>query len=137
MADRWPGTLERVDDEAALSRDYRDFLSYFGIPVSEFPLTHRDELIDEVSDVGRKAAKRLIGFIHHYSLYPITQPLPHDDHIFLELVMGHRHALCSVPYQCCWAQIYRKGYHFVVLSSKVDVKRRMGDLCNQHYDYLL
>ena len=51
---RWLGTLERVDDEAAPGRGYRDFLSYFGIPVSEFPLTHRDELI---SDVGRKAAK--------------------------------------------------------------------------------
>jgi hypothetical protein len=45
------------------------FVSYFGIPVSEFPLTHRDGLTDEVSDVGRKAAKRLVGFTHHCSLY--------------------------------------------------------------------
>ena len=71
MADRWPGTLERVEDKAAPGRGYRDFLSYFGIPVSEFPLTHRDELIDEVSDVGRKAAKKLVRFAHHYSLYGV------------------------------------------------------------------
>ena len=70
-ADRWLGTLERGDDEAAPGRGYRDFFSYFGIPVSEFLLTHRDELIDEVSDVRRKAAKRLVRFTHHYYLYGV------------------------------------------------------------------
>ena len=96
-------------------------------------------MIDEVSDVRRKAAKRLVRFTHHYSLYGVQSyllhSLPHDDHTFLELVMRHRHVLCSMPYQCCWAQIYWKGYYFVVLSSKLDVKRQMGDLCNQYYDY--
>jgi hypothetical protein len=37
-----------------------------------------------------------------------------------------------VPCQCCWAQIYRKGYHFVVLASKVEAERRKADLRNQH-----
>jgi hypothetical protein len=59
MADRWRGILGRVDDGVAPGQGYRDLLSCFGIPVSEFPLTYRDELIDEVS-VGRKGAKRLL-----------------------------------------------------------------------------
>jgi hypothetical protein len=29
----WPGKLGIVDDEIALGQGYRDFLSYFGIPV--------------------------------------------------------------------------------------------------------
>jgi hypothetical protein len=79
MVVRWRGILGRVDDGAAPGQGYRGILSYFDILVSEFPLTDRDELIDEVSDVGRKAAKRLVGFTHRYSLCfvaynPITQP---------------------------------------------------------------
>ena len=124
-----------MDDEAAPGRGYRDFLGYFRIPVSEFPLTHRDELIDEVSDVRRKAVKRLVRFTHHYSIYGV-QSYYTAFHITItcSLSLGHRHVLCSVPYQCCWARMYRKGYHFVVLPSKLDAKKRMGDLCNQHYD---
>jgi hypothetical protein len=57
MADRWRGILWRVDDGVAPGKGYRDFLSCFGIPVGEFPLTYRDELIDEVFSVGRKGAK--------------------------------------------------------------------------------
>jgi hypothetical protein len=49
MADRWRGALGRVDNEVAPGQGYQDFLSSFGIAVSEFPLTYRDELIDEVS----------------------------------------------------------------------------------------
>ena len=57
MADRWRGLLGRVDDGVDPGQGYRDFLSCFGIPVSGFPLTYLDELIDEVSDVGRKGAR--------------------------------------------------------------------------------
>ena len=52
MAGRWPGILGRVDDGVALGKSYRDFLSFFGIPVSEFPLTYRDEFINEVYEVS-------------------------------------------------------------------------------------
>jgi hypothetical protein len=36
--------------------------------------------------------------------------------------MRRQHALCSMRYQCRWAQIYREleGYHFVVLASKLE-----------------
>ena len=52
MVDRWRGVLGRVD---ALVQGYRDFLSCFGIPMSEFQLTYRrDELIDQVSVWGGK-----------------------------------------------------------------------------------
>jgi hypothetical protein len=50
MADRWRGGLGRVDNEVAPGQGYRDFLSSFGIPVSKFLLTYRDELIGEVSE---------------------------------------------------------------------------------------
>ena len=52
QADRWQGILWRVDDGVAPGKGYRDFLSCFGIPVSEILLTYREELVDEVSDVG-------------------------------------------------------------------------------------
>jgi hypothetical protein len=42
-----------------------------GIPVSEFPLTYRDKLIDEVSDVGEERAKKVLGFTHQYTLYGV------------------------------------------------------------------
>ena len=73
MVDRWRGILGKVNDVVALEQGYRDFFSYFGIPVSKFQLTYRhDELIDEVStSVGRKGAKRLLEFTHHYSLYGV------------------------------------------------------------------
>jgi hypothetical protein len=50
MVDRWRGVMGRVDDGVAPGKGYRDFVSYFGMPVSEFLLAHRDELIDEISD---------------------------------------------------------------------------------------
>ena len=51
MVDRLRDILgRRVDDGVAPGQGYRDFLNYFGIPVSEFQLRYRhDELIDEVS----------------------------------------------------------------------------------------
>jgi hypothetical protein len=56
MEDRWRG-IRRVGDGVALGQGYRDILSCFGIPVSEFPLTYRDELIDKVSVWGGKRRK--------------------------------------------------------------------------------
>ena len=50
MVDRWRGILGRVNDGVAPRQGYREFVSYFDVPVSEFPLTYgRDKLIDEVS----------------------------------------------------------------------------------------
>ena len=77
MADRWPGTLERVDDQVALGRGYRDFLSYFGIPVSEIPLTHRDELIDEVQTWGGRRRRDWLDSLTttlYMACNPFTQP---------------------------------------------------------------
>jgi hypothetical protein len=78
MADRWRGILGRVDNGVAPGQGYRDFLSYFGFPVSEFPLTYRDELIDEVSvweepEKGGEEIAWIIGFTHQsrYSLYGV------------------------------------------------------------------
>jgi hypothetical protein len=48
MVDRLRGISGRVDDGVVPGQGYQDFVSNFGIPESEFPLTHRDELIDEV-----------------------------------------------------------------------------------------
>jgi hypothetical protein len=60
MVDRWRGILGKVDDRVAPGQGYRDFVSYFGIPVSEFQLTYRrDELIDEVSVWGGKEQNTL------------------------------------------------------------------------------
>ena len=59
MVGRWRGILGRLDDGVAPGQGYRDFVSYFGIPVSEFPLTYRcDELIDEVSVPARSPENR-------------------------------------------------------------------------------
>jgi hypothetical protein len=77
MADRWQGILGRVSDGAAPGQGYRDFLSYFGIPVSENPLTYRDELIDEVLVWGRKGRRDCLDSptATLYMAYnPITQP---------------------------------------------------------------
>jgi hypothetical protein len=53
MVDRLRGILGRVDDGVSPGQGYRDFVSM--IPVSEFPLTNCDELIDEVwGDKGRR-----------------------------------------------------------------------------------
>jgi hypothetical protein len=57
MVDRLWGMLGRVDDGVSPGQGYRDFVSHFGIPVSKFPFTHRDELIDEVSDVRRNGVR--------------------------------------------------------------------------------
>jgi hypothetical protein len=35
MEVRWRGILGRVDDGLALGKGYRDFVRYFGIPVSD------------------------------------------------------------------------------------------------------
>jgi len=64
MVDQWRGILGRVDDGVVPGQCYRDFISCFGIPVSEFPLTYRDGLIDEC---GKKRDE--LGFTHRYSLY--------------------------------------------------------------------
>jgi hypothetical protein len=54
MVDRLQDILGRkVDDGVAPGKGYRDFLNYFGIPVSEFQLTYRhDELIDEAYEIS-------------------------------------------------------------------------------------
>jgi hypothetical protein len=54
MADGWRGILGRVDDGVAPGQGYQDLLNCLGIPVSGFPLTYHDELIDEVSVWGGK-----------------------------------------------------------------------------------
>jgi hypothetical protein len=59
MTDRWRGILGRVDVGVAPGQGYQDFSS-FRILVSGFPLTYRDELIDEVSD-GRRECFTLYG----------------------------------------------------------------------------
>jgi hypothetical protein len=78
VAVRWQGILGRVDDGVAPGQGYRDILSYFGIPVSEFPLTYREELIDEVSVWGRKGRRVWLLDLLTATLYmaynPITQP---------------------------------------------------------------
>jgi hypothetical protein len=77
MADRWRGALGRVDDEVAPGKGCRDFLSSFGIPVSGFLLTYRDELIDEVSVWGGKGGRDCLDSLTAtlYMAYnPITQP---------------------------------------------------------------
>ena len=52
MADRRRDTLGRVDDGVAPGKSYRDFISCYGILMSEFLLTYCDELIDEISVRG-------------------------------------------------------------------------------------
>ena len=102
--------------------------------MSEFQLTYRrGELIDEVK-CGEERGEEIGRILLTATLYGtiLLHSLPHDNHTFLELVMRHRHVLYSVPYQSCWAQIYRKGYHFLVLSSKMEAERRAWD---RHYDY--
>ena len=69
MADRWRGILGSVDDEVAPGQDYQNLLSRFGIHVSKFPLTYRDELIDEASVWGERGRLDYLGFTHRYSLY--------------------------------------------------------------------
>ena len=59
MVDRWRGILGSVDDGVAPRLDYRDFLSCFGIPVSEFQLTYR---------CGEERGEE-IGWIHSPLLY--------------------------------------------------------------------
>jgi hypothetical protein len=74
MVDRLRGILGRVVDGVSPGQGYRDFVSYFGIPVSEFSLIHRDELIDEVSDVGKKDEEET-DWIHSPLLFIwCTQP---------------------------------------------------------------
>ena len=81
MVVRWRGILRRVDDGVALVQGYRDFLSCFGIPMSEFRLTYRrDELIDEVSVWGGKGRRDWLDSLTAtlYTVYnPITQPSTH------------------------------------------------------------
>ena len=69
MAGRWPGILGRVDDGIAPGQSYRDFLSFFDIQVSEFPLTYRDEIIEEAYEVSVWGGK---GRRNH--LYSLTSP---------------------------------------------------------------
>jgi hypothetical protein len=95
MVVRWRGILGRVDDGVALVQGYRDILSSFGIPVSEFQLTYRrDELIDEVLDVGRKGAKRLVGFTHRYSLCGVQS---YYTAFHSHVVMRHQHDSAACP----------------------------------------
>jgi hypothetical protein len=63
MAERRRGILGRADDGVAPGKGYRDFIGYFSILVSGFPLTYRDEIIDEGS-VWEERAKRWLGFTH-------------------------------------------------------------------------
>jgi hypothetical protein len=77
MAVRWRGILGRPDDGVAPGQGYRDILSYFGIPVSEFPLTYREELIDEVSVWGGKGRRDCLDSLTAtlYMAYnPNTEP---------------------------------------------------------------
>jgi hypothetical protein len=77
MAVRWRGILGRPDDGVAPGKGYRDFVSCSGILVSEFPLTYRDELIDEVSVWGGKGRRDCLDLLTttlYMSYNPITQP---------------------------------------------------------------
>jgi len=58
MADRRRDTLGRVDDGVAPGKAYRDLFSWYGILMSENPLTYCDELIDEISVGGGKGKGR-------------------------------------------------------------------------------
>jgi hypothetical protein len=81
MADRWRGILWRVDDGVAPGKGYRDFLSCFGIPVGEFPLTYRDELIDEVSVWGGKGQRLRFTAIFIWRTI-LLHSHQHDHHTF-------------------------------------------------------
>jgi hypothetical protein len=77
MAVRWRGILGRPDDGVAPGQGYRDILSYLGIPVSVFPLTYREELIDDVSVWGGKGRRDCLDLLTttlYMSYNPITQP---------------------------------------------------------------
>jgi hypothetical protein len=94
MVVRWRGILGRVDDGVAPVQGYRDFLSWFGIPVSEFQLTYwRDELIDQVSVWGGKGRSDCLDSLTAtlYMAYnPIYHSLPH-------VVMRHQHDSAACP----------------------------------------
>ena len=121
MVDRWRGMLGRVNDGVAPGKGYRDFLSCFGIPVSEFKLTYWcDGLIDEISVWGGKGRRDRLDSLTATVLFicrTITQPSPR---------YAPSTRLCSVP-----LLLHRKGYHFVVLASKPGVEAN-GDFCDQH-----
>jgi hypothetical protein len=77
MVDRSRGILGRADG-VALGKGYRDFVSYFSIPLSEFQSAYqRDELIEEVSvweGKGRRDCLDSLTVTLYMAYNPITQP---------------------------------------------------------------
>ena len=96
--------------------------------MSEFPSTYLDEFIDEVSVWGgkRKGRSDCLDSLTAYN--SITQPSTWCERS-LSIEMCRLHVLCSTRYQPAGLGFVGKGYHFVVLPSKLEAERRMGDLC--------
>jgi hypothetical protein len=82
VVDRWWDTLGRVNDGVAPGKAYRDLFSWYGILMSENPLTYCDELINEVSVRGGKGKGRsdclhsLTGVKSYYTAFHKTEHVP-------------------------------------------------------------